>query len=198
MAEIVLTEALLANLAGWEAMKTARGLVAAGRVLTSEWQPPGLRGTVRQGDSVLRAGLVIRNASDADNLCPCRDSKARGLICAHSVAVGLHFLKPPPPVVALKPAASTLSEKIPQTGKCLRRAVAGETGEPLEIHWILPPNLIDATSRGRLMLYLEGARQKGRAPLASLPMDGLICVMCDRDEAICIASTTLAFSPSMN
>src|SRR5208337_5527594 len=88
-----LSDALLATLAGWEAVKQARGLVAAERVLASDWQPPKLQGTVQEGSATYRAGMVIRSASDADNLCTCRDSTQRGLICAHSVAVGLHFLK---------------------------------------------------------------------------------------------------------
>ena len=98
--ELKLSEVLLARLAGWDAVKEARSLVAAGRVLDSEWQPPNLRGSVREGSATYRAGLVIRSASDADNLCTCRTARQRGLICAHSVAVGVHFLKPPASAVA--------------------------------------------------------------------------------------------------
>ena len=88
-----LSDALLATLAGWEAVKQARGLVAAERVLSSDWQPPKLQGTVQEGSATYRAGLIIHSASDADNLCTCRLSRQSGLICAHSVAVGLHYLK---------------------------------------------------------------------------------------------------------
>jgi superfamily II DNA or RNA helicase len=88
-----LSDALLATLAGWDAVKQARELVAADRVLASDWLPPKLQGTVQEGSATYRAGLVIRSASDADNLCTCRTSRQRGLICAHSVAIGLHYLK---------------------------------------------------------------------------------------------------------
>src|SRR5271170_4245838 len=91
--DVKLSDALLAQLAGWDAVKQARGLVAAERVTASDWQPPKLQGTVQDGSATYRAGLVIRSASDADNLCPCRISRQRGLICAHSVAIGLHYLK---------------------------------------------------------------------------------------------------------
>ena len=101
MSELVLSEALLSKLAGWMAMKQARSLLAADRVLASEWQAPTLRGAVQEGQTVYRAGLVIRSATDADNLCTCRDSRQRGVICGHSVAVGLHFLRP-----AARPAAT--------------------------------------------------------------------------------------------
>jgi superfamily II DNA or RNA helicase len=115
MSEAQLSEPLLAKLAGWMAVKQARALLAADRVLTSEWQPPTLRGTVREGPAVYRAGLTIRGASDADNLCTCRDSRQRGLICAHSVAVGLHFLQAGsrPPVPAAKAASVSSAQQRP-------------------------------------------------------------------------------------
>jgi superfamily II DNA or RNA helicase len=112
MSEVELTDPLLAKLAGWEATKNARGLLAADRVLASEWHPPELRGTVQEGQNTYRAGLVIRSASDADNLCTCRDSRQRGLICAHSVAVGLHFIHGPPKEV--KPAATFAPAVLPR------------------------------------------------------------------------------------
>jgi superfamily II DNA or RNA helicase len=113
MSEVQLSDPLLAALAGWEATKHARALLAAERVLTSEWQPPSLRGTVQEGQTTYRAGLIIRSASDADNLCTCRDSRQRGLICAHSVAVGLHFLHGPPRAAAQAPAVST-PQRLPE------------------------------------------------------------------------------------
>src|SRR5579862_4726096 len=131
MSEVRLSEPLLAKLAGWIAMKQARALLAADRVLSSEWQPPSLHGTVQEGPTVYRAGLVIRSESDADNLCPCRDSRQRGLICAHSVAVGLHFLKSKAAQTEeRKPDARqrvpTTPEKTSAARKVLRRAAAGE------------------------------------------------------------------------
>jgi hypothetical protein len=65
----LLSDALLAKLAGWDAIKQARALLAAGRVLSSDWQPPKLQGSVQEGESTYRAGLIIRGATDADNLC---------------------------------------------------------------------------------------------------------------------------------
>ncbi|MCL5099069.1 MAG: SNF2 family helicase [Candidatus Omnitrophica bacterium] len=93
MSAIELTEGFLAKAAGWEAVKQARGLIAADRVLSSDWQPPMLRGVVQEGSISYRAGLVIKDAIDLENLCQCRASKRWGTICAHSVAVGLHWLK---------------------------------------------------------------------------------------------------------
>ncbi len=163
MGDLQLSDILLAKLAGWEVVKQARGLVAAGRVLSSEWQAPTLRGAVQEGSATYRAGLVIRSASDADNLCTCRDARQRGLICAHSVAVGLHFLKPA--------AARENPKAIPSKTPGLLRAAPGQTGEPLQLFLILPPNFAAAAARGKVMLYIEGQWGKGRLPLDALPLD---------------------------
>lgn len=169
-----LNDALFAKLAGWEAVKQARTLLVGNRVLSSEWQPPTLKGTVQEGSTTLRAGLVIRSASDADNLCPCRDSRQRGLICAHSVAVGLHYVKgqtPVPQTTDKKPVKSEPAKVVPKaSSKAIQRAAIGERGEPLEIFAILPPNFAEAATKGRVMLYLEGKWQGGRVPLNALPL----------------------------
>ena len=143
MSDVELSEKLLSNLAGWQAVKHARGLLAAGRVLRSEWTPPALRGAVQEGQAVLQCGLVIRSASDADNLCPCRDSRQRGLICAHSVATGLHFLLGPPASAA---AAAT--------------AAATAT---------LPPSLATFKSVARPKLHLAGGLAMLQAKLEGDP-----------------------------
>jgi superfamily II DNA or RNA helicase len=163
---IELSEILLAKLAGWDAVKQARGLVAAGRVSSSEWQPPTLRGMVQEGSANYRAGLVIRSESDADNLCTCRDARQRGLICAHSVAAGLHFLK-----ARTMPTANEAPKPPPPKTPTLRRALPGEPGEPLELFVILPPNFANAAARGKIMLFIEGKWSKGRSPLDALPLD---------------------------
>src|SRR5579871_356095 len=79
--------------AGWEAVKNARALLAGGKVISSNWTPPLLKGVVQEGTSSYRAGLVIKGLVEIDNLCTCRASREAGVICAHSVAVGLHHLQ---------------------------------------------------------------------------------------------------------
>jgi len=113
MAEVELTEKLLGRIAGWQALQEARALVEAGQVLSASWTPPVLQGIVRAGTVSFRAGLVLKDAVNVDNLCSCRSSRQWGTICAHSVAVGLRHLRaareskdqcapatPPPPGVA--------------------------------------------------------------------------------------------------
>jgi superfamily II DNA or RNA helicase len=91
---VELTEKFLLAMGGWQAFKEARALHAAGRVLEASYEPPLLKGRLTEGGKSFLAGLKLRNAIDVENLCSCRDSRVRGIICAHSLAVGLQVIKP--------------------------------------------------------------------------------------------------------
>ena len=188
MSNVILTDALLAKLAGWEAVKQARALLTQNLVLSSYWEAPLLRGVVQEGSSSYRAGLVIKSESDAENMCPCRQSRQHGMICAHSVAVGLHRLKAQAqPTASVAKPELRLSEPVVQAparnAKALRREPAGNGGEPLELFIILPPNFAQAAAKGRIMLCLEGKWRSTRAPLSAVP-PGAAFVVSTQDNAV--------------
>jgi superfamily II DNA or RNA helicase len=158
---VELTDAFLAKAAGWEAMKRARAMVAAGYVLSSNWSPPVLKGVVQEGDVSYRAGLVIKNSIDIDNLCTCRTSREWGTICAHSVAVGLHYLKP---AAEPKPAPAPVGRDSVEPS--LQRSA---TGEPAELFVIFPPNFAQAAPRGKVMLCFEAGWSDSHTPLNAIP-----------------------------
>ena len=89
---VELTEKLLSDAAGWDVMKRARAYLEQRQVLSSYWAPPLLRGVVQNDGASFRASMVIHNGIDIENLCNCRDAREWGKICAHGVAVGLHWL----------------------------------------------------------------------------------------------------------
>lgn len=161
---VELTDDLLIKAAGWDVIKLARAYLAQGQVLSSYWEPPLLRGVVQSGGVSFRASMVIKNAIDIENLCTCREAREWGKICAHGVAVGLHWLK------AQKPEAipAMRSAPTPPTRKAsvLRREA---TGEPAELFIILPPNFEQAAARGKVMLVFEAKWAGGRCPLNALP-----------------------------
>jgi superfamily II DNA or RNA helicase len=176
MSNTELTEGFLAKIAGWEAIKNARALVAGGKVLSSNWTPPVLKGVVSEGSTSYRAGLVIKDEINIDNLCSCPPSRGSGMICAHSVALGLHHLrgeKKSSPGLATTPPARAGASRTrvePEPGPRLRRAESGEAGEPLEISVLLPPTLAASIERGKVMVTFEGKWSGGRVPLSVLPM----------------------------
>jgi superfamily II DNA or RNA helicase len=79
---------------GWQAFKEARRLHAARRVIDATYEPPLLKGKVVDGSKQFLAGLKLRDSIDVENLCSCRDSRLKGIICAHSLAVGLQVINP--------------------------------------------------------------------------------------------------------
>ncbi len=162
---VELTEALLAEAAGWDVMKRARALLAQGQVASSYWAPPLLRGVVQGDGMTFRGSLVIKDSVDIENLCNCREAREWGKICAHGVAVGLHWLKAQKaePIPALPRSVAALPARIPPT-----RLSAAE-GEPAELFIILPPNFDQALARGKVMLVLEAKWGGGRCPLNALP-----------------------------
>jgi superfamily II DNA or RNA helicase len=187
---VALTESLLSQAAGWEAMKMARAYLAQGQVLSSFWEPPLLRGVVQAGELSVRASMVIKGPIDIENLCTCRDSRQWGKICAHSVAVGLHWLKaqqpdapPPKRSIASVPPAAPSRER-----SGLERAASGE---PAELFLILPPNFDQAIARGRVMLVFEAKWGGGRCPLNALPK-GRSFAFSAQDSAIIDRVETLA------
>ncbi|MBI3880772.1 MAG: SNF2 helicase associated domain-containing protein [Verrucomicrobia bacterium] len=200
MSALELNESLFAKIAGWDVVKEARNAVASGKVLSADWQPPLLRGVYQQGGSAIRAGLVLKDTINIENLCPCRQSRESGMICAHSVAVGLHWLKqnapvPPPAGAAKNSAASSAAKQASATtsAKRLRRAASGENGEALELFVLFPPNFAPAAAKGKVTLYFEAKTAQGRAPLSTLPLDKPFAVTAE-DAPMLEAIETLAES----
>ena len=168
-----LTESLLVKAAGWEVIKRARAYLEQGHVLSSFWEPPLLRGVVQTEGMSFRASMVIHNGIDIENLCNCRDARQWGKICAHGVAVGLHWLKAQSPATAPSPAAdrrtATPATPPPPPVRKTPSLLRSEAGEPAELFLILPPNFEQAAVRGRLMLVVEARWAGGRCPLNALP-----------------------------
>src|ERR1051325_11202616 len=111
---VELTEVVLSKAAGWDVMKQARAYLEQNYVVSSYWAPPLLRGVVQTGDGSFRASMVIKSDIDIENLCHCREAREWGKICAHGVAVGLHWLKIQKNET---PAVTSRSSGVPSPGK---------------------------------------------------------------------------------
>ena len=167
---VELTEALLSKAAGWDVMKRARAYLEQGQVLSSHWAPPLLRGVVQAGEVSFRASMVIKNGVDIENLCTCREAREWGKICAHGVAVGLHWLKGQKPETTSTPAGKNASESAAKPAEKKPSSLTRDpAGEPAELFIILPPNFDQAAARGKVMLVFEAKWGGGRCPLNALP-----------------------------
>lgn len=180
--DVEITEAFLSQAAGWEAMKAARAYMAQGQVLSSFWEAPLLRGVVQAGGTSFRASLVIKSVRDIENLCHCRESRQWGKICAHSVAVGLHWVASRQPGAVEKKVRSIAS--VPPEPKRRESGLRRDAdGVPAELFLIFPPNLGAALERGRAMVTFEAGYDGGRCPLNALPK-GCSYSFSVEDEAI--------------
>ncbi|HUF62428.1 MAG TPA: SNF2-related protein [Verrucomicrobiales bacterium] len=93
MTDFQINEKWLGETAGWKALREGRRIEESGAVQRAARSGPSFSGSVIEGRRTLRAGLVARTRSDVENLCPCRDSRSTGALCAHSVAVVLAVLR---------------------------------------------------------------------------------------------------------
>ena len=159
-------------------MKQARALYEMGRVSSATWSAPMLQGRVREGETEYRAGLKILSKSNVENLCGCRDSRQRGMICAHSVAVGLEVLKPHPQPASPSPVSAPVAQSEKSSAKSnIPLPPVGPTfhldrGEPAQLFVILPPNFASAWQKGNVTIGFEIEKAGKRMLLSALPKNG--------------------------
>jgi superfamily II DNA or RNA helicase len=198
---VELTEALLQKAAGWDVVKRARAYLELDQVLSSYWQPPLLRGVVQNDGVSFRASMVIKNEIDIENLCTCREAREWGKICAHGVAVALHWIEAQKPE---KAGIDRASHSVRAAAGQTRDGAAGLTrpakvssllraadGEPAELFLVLPPNFEQAIARGKVMVVFEAKWSGGRCPLNALPK-GRTFAFSAQDDAIIERVETLA------
>ena len=166
---VELTEKILMDAGGWEAMKEARAMYEAGKVIEANYAPPMLSGRVRGADTEFRAGLRVVSRMDMENVCTCAVSRRRGLVCAHSLAVGVAVIR------GLKKAES------PEAMEKIAAARAGDAavnedpnfstaadGAEVMLHVILPPNFAAAWEKKSMMIVCEAEVNGTRRPLGAL------------------------------
>ena len=165
---IPITERFLSECGGWQALREARAIHDAGRVLEAAYTPPLLQGRVKTADSEVRAGLRISSASDVENLCTCRESRREGKICAHSLAVGMAIAKPRP-VAPVKPVESRPAALVtPKSPPINGAKFSTEQGTPVTLQVILPPDLWSSWEKGGLVVGIEAVLAGRRTMLAAL------------------------------
>ena len=177
MSPIPITERFLMDTGGWQAMKHAKALLEMGRVVSFNYSPPILQGLVREGETEYRAGLKIRTATDVENICSCRNSREWGMICAHSLALGLASIQPTPNFGQLKLENSERSNGMMQ-GPAL---VLEGTGPQIELHVVLTPNLETAWDKDQLVVGFEVVCNGNRLLARALdPKQTFCCSETDR------------------
>ena len=157
---VKLTQDLLVDAGGWQVLKEARSIHAAGRVREVRHLPPLLTGLVKVGATEYRAGLRIDSVQQIENLCTCPDATRRGIVCAHSIAVALEIMQPAPKHAALEIA--TLPT--PPSASFLSLTAAGPE---VKLHVLLPIKFAAAWEKNSLQIVLEVESGSQRKPLGA-------------------------------
>ncbi len=145
---MLITEKTLGDLGGWQAMKSARERVMLGTVENSAREGDVFRGVVREGKRKFAVSLDVQGPTKAECRCSCVDAQARGLVCAHALAVALTELqKGQTPSVMPKPIESKVASP---------RAVSSKPVRPGKFDVWIPSEKIETAARnGRLPVFLQ-------------------------------------------
>ena len=166
---VELTEKLLMEAGGWEAMKEARAMYEAGKVIEASYEPPALTGIVRGGDAEFRAGLRVLSRTNMENTCTCPVSRRRGLICAHSLAVGVAAIRGLKKAECPEAAVAKSGPASAPPGPAEDPNFATDTdGAEAKLHMILPPNFAAAWEKKSVMAVCEVETGGARKPLGAL------------------------------
>ena len=172
----------LIDLAGGATVLLAKELVAKGKVKKALWTPPVAEALVDDGKESREARWNLRSVTFQRNECGCEVSVGRRKVCVHSVAAYLvlatkeGYMKPEtmaPPKPAAPPGkpatATTTKEKTADTkkekskeaettpaGPRLKSLTLSEKrGTPIEVRFIIPPNIVTAAARDEIICRLE-------------------------------------------
>lgn len=166
-----MTEKLLVAAGGWKETQEAKRLVEVGNISDVEWQGDLMLGFAREGSRVYRCGLKWISEKEVENLCKCPRSSHHGIVCAHSLAVGIAWLRQQSGEMTQKTAGNRpVSSSDTRPTKDMGASSASSLTEnfwdwlleepeegaaELELSVILPPNLEAALEKQRLNVVFE-------------------------------------------
>ncbi|NQU38542.1 MAG: SNF2 helicase associated domain-containing protein [Lentisphaerae bacterium] len=84
---------MLIDWAGAEVVRDAESSLESGNVLSAEFDPPYIRGSVLANNRELTTSLKLLASGMVQSDCPCYTNQERGLICTHVIALALMLIK---------------------------------------------------------------------------------------------------------
>ncbi len=88
-----ITRKRLADWAGHQVVRDAKVLVHQDLVLTAEYAPPYIKGSLLHNNREFHTQMRILPDGNVESECPCYANRERGIICAHVIAIGLVLVK---------------------------------------------------------------------------------------------------------
>jgi len=157
----------LIDLAGGATVLQAKALVLKGKVRKATWKAPLVEALVEDDKGSREARWNLRSVTFQRNECGCDVSVVKRKLCVHSVAAYL-ALAVKEGIIKLeeeKPAAPAPTSEKPADRRAAAEAGAGprlrsislssRKGTPIEVRFIIPPNIPTAAARDEIICRLE-------------------------------------------
>jgi len=88
-----ITQKRLIDWAGPQVVRDAKVLVQQNLVLTAEYEPPYIKGSLLHNNREFHTQMRILPDGNVESECPCYANRERGIICAHVIAIGLTLVQ---------------------------------------------------------------------------------------------------------
>ncbi len=172
----VFDRAFCLGLAGARVYQQAEKLFESQAVESAEWKSPVLAGVVKGANGRYQVRLNLRSTVFVENACSCVLGR-KGKLCAHAVAVCLHYQALRREADVPEEAAAGMEADSPPAPAArpakLQSIQLSAEGEKLRMLVFLPPNLEAAAGRNAIVVKLEAAVGRAVLPMnqisASLP-----------------------------
>ncbi len=178
---------LLQQWGGFAAFRDGLLLAQRGFVRNVKLDGDILSGTINWGSRILHSKARILPDHTCENLCPCRDSVERGIVCSHILAIAITYLaKQSNPEIARKAQEEERHAKRLESNlanQCFPRALPGIQPNA-RIHLALRPGWRETAATGEAVpvsVFLDMAN--GRIPIGDVPLTTVLALP-KADDAI--------------
>ncbi|MFN5804944.1 MAG: hypothetical protein ACK467_04890, partial [Opitutia bacterium] len=156
----------LIDLAGGATVLQAKTLVRQGKVRKAAWKAPNVEALVEDAKGSREARWNLRSVTFQRNECGCDVSLVQRKLCVHSVAaylalavkegrIKLEEEPAPAPKPAEKPAEKRPAAEAAAGPRLRSISLSNRKGTPIEVRFIIPPNIATAAQRDEIICRLE-------------------------------------------
>jgi superfamily II DNA or RNA helicase len=191
---------ILINWAGHRVFQDAQTLSGRGLVQDVAYEPPFVTGTILWSNRPLKTSVRILQDGSAENHCPCRDSKERGIICSHVIALCIELIRRSnnPEIEARRQEEARHAAHISalSEGVYLNRARTGAPGSiPARVRLCLGTGWRSTLATGPIPLFCSAVVNDRDIPLDQI--DHSLCLgLTQKDEAILFVLEDISQGPA--
>ncbi len=202
MMAMAFTRKMLMDWGGPDVFRAGLAMFEKGLVLDATFEPPLIKGIIKNGTSRLNCRFLLRPNGSAENQCPCYACQERSLTCIHMIAVGLELLRREndPERVAKRNMELNRAKRLAQIDESayLKRVPPGTQGSlSAGLCLTLAKDWMAGCRTGRVPIYCEIEYGGRRIAAESVPRDVPLAFPA-RDESLLFVLEDIAEGPLKN